>query len=63
MAKDLAVREGTDVALSKSKSFMGIIKNIFNNKVVLDDDSWMQRLWDWADKNDIPDREWIENAY
>ena len=61
MAKDLTPREGTDVALSKSKSFMGIIKNIFNNKVVIDDDSWMQRLWNWADENDIDDRNWVED--
>ena len=61
MAKELTTRENTDVALSKSKSFMGIIKNIFNNKVVIDDDSWMQRLWDWADENDISDLEWVDN--
>lgn len=33
MAKKLSTKENTDIALSKSKSFMGIIKNIFNNKV------------------------------
>jgi len=61
MAKELTSRENTDVGLSKSKSFMGIIKNIFNNKIILDNDSWMQRLWDWADENDVPDYSWIED--
>ncbi len=61
MGKELTTRESTEVALSKSKSFMGIIKNIFNNKIVVDDDSWMQILWDWADNNDIADLSWEEN--
>ena len=62
MGKKLTTRESTDVALSKSKSFMGIIKNIFNNKVVPEDDAWVQRLWNWADENSIPNYEWIENT-
>ena len=61
MAKELTTRESTDVALSKSKSFIGIIKNIFNNKVIVEDDTWVQRLWAWADENEI---EWFEdNAF
>ncbi len=56
--KDLTTTENTDVALSKSKSFMGVIKNIFNNKITVEDDSWMQRLWDWTDENGI---RWLED--
>ena len=25
------------------------------------DESWIQRLWDWADENEIADLEWVEN--
>ncbi len=61
MGKELTTRESTDVALSKSKSFMGIIKNIFNNKVTPENEDWMQRLWDWADENNVPDYAWLED--
>ncbi len=32
-----------------------------NHKPSVPDDSWMQRLWDWADENDIGDLEWVES--
>ncbi len=59
MANELTARENTGVALSKSKSFMNVIKNIFNNKVIVDDDSWIQELLDWADEHNIPEK-WMQ---
>jgi len=31
------------------------------NKTLSNDDRWIYRLWEWADKNNIPDLEWIED--
>ena len=49
------VQQDSKVMLSKTKSLMSITKKILDNKLVLSDDGWMQRLWDWADANDISD--------
>ena len=32
--------------------------NTLDSEIVEEDDSWMQRLWDWAHGNDIPDYGW-----
>lgn len=54
MKKNLPiVQQGSKVMLSKTKSLMSMTKKILGNKLVLSDDGWMQRLWDWADANDI----------
>ncbi len=54
MKKNLPiVQQDSKVMLSKTKSLMRITKKILGNKLVLSDDGWMQRLWDWADANDI----------
>ena len=54
MKKNLPiVQQDSKVMLSKTKSLMSITKKILDNKLVLSDDGWMQRLWDWADANDI----------
>ena len=56
MKKNLPiVQQDSKVMLSKTKSLMSITKKILDNKLVLSDDGWMQRLWDWADANDIAD--------
>ena len=50
MNKNLAiVSQNNQLMLKKSKSLMAITNNILSN------DDWMQRLWDWADENQIPD--------
>ncbi len=54
MKKNLPIaQQDSKVMLSKTKSLMSITKKILDNKPVLSDDGWMQRLWDWADANDI----------
>ena len=54
MKKNLPiVQQDSKVMLSKTKSLMSITKKILDKKLVLSDDDWMQRLWDWADANDI----------
>ena len=61
MKKNLpTIKQDTKVILSKTKSIIGITNKVLNNKLELDDKSWMQRLWDWADENEIPDLEFIE---
>ncbi len=61
MKKNLpATKQDSKVILSKTKSIMGLTNKVLNNKLELDDESWMQRLWDWADENEIPDLEFIE---
>jgi len=31
------------------------------NKTLSNDDRWIYRLWKWADRNNIPDLEWVED--
>jgi len=49
------IRENSAITLSKTKDLMSITNKILAKKgeLALTDDSWMQRLWDWADKNDL----------
>ena len=58
MNKNLTIKQNTDLILKKSKSSLKITSNILSKRtslIVEEDDSWIQRLWDWADNNDIPD--------
>jgi Leucine-rich repeat (LRR) protein len=56
MNKNLpTIRENSAITLSKTKDLMSITNKILAKKgeLALTDDSWMQRLWDWADENNI----------
>jgi Leucine-rich repeat (LRR) protein len=56
MNKNLSViNQNNKLMLKKSKSLMNITNNILSN------DAWMQRLLSWADDNNIPNLEWINN--
>ena len=56
MNKNLSiVNQNNKLMLKKSKSLMSITNSI------LDYDDWIQRLWDWADENNIPDYDLYEN--
>ena len=33
------------------------------NNTLSNDDSWIYKLWEWADENDIPDLEWVEDEH
>jgi len=60
MNKNLpTIRENSAITLSKTKDLMSITNKILAKKgeLAITDDSWMQRLWDWADKNNIKERE------
>ena len=65
MSKDIIVsQDNSQLALRQSKQLLGITKKILSHGLTVDE-SWMQRLWDWADANSIPgsdiprDREWL----
>jgi len=58
MSKNLPVRQNTQIALRKAKSLIGTTGRILakrETRLATSDDGWMQRLWDWADENNIPD--------
>lgn len=54
------IRQSADAILSKTKNLMSIGNKILAKKSELSqsDDSWIERLWEWADKSNIPDLEW-----
>ncbi len=64
-------RKNTKSVLGKSKSLMDIANKILSepssfpskSNQELVDESWMQKLWEWADENNIPNLTWIENPY
>jgi len=64
MKKSLPVsKKDSQAIISKTKNMMGITKKILSDNLSFHDDSWMQRLWDWADVNEIPDLDlfvWID---
>ncbi len=61
MNKNITIKEDNNLVLSKAKSLMTITNKILsNNQNNLTDDSWVDRLWAWADENEISDYEWIE---
>ena len=65
MKNNLTTTQSTDLVLKKSKSMLNITNRILSGKTALTqiDESWIQRLWDWADENEVGDLEWIENKY
>jgi len=65
MTKNLVtVNQDSKLLLSKAKSLMGITKKLLEEKKkVLVDDSWIERLWKWADENDIPNCIIIQNLF
>jgi len=50
-------KQNSKVALSKTKSLMGITGKLLATESI--DNSWMERLWKWADTNNVPDLEWV----
>ena len=65
MKNNLTTTKNTDLILKKSKSMLDITNRILSGKTALTqiDESWMQRLWDWADENEIGDLKWVESKY
>jgi hypothetical protein len=75
MNKNLPIiKKNTELTLSKTKSLINVTSKILSNKKrfegliekennALVDDSWIDRLWDWADENDVSDLKFIEDEY
>ncbi|WOE69950.1 hypothetical protein RZR97_12735 [Hydrogenimonas thermophila] len=66
MAKNLPIsKQNSKVALHKAKNLISVTNKILSNKsnLTVQDDSWMYRLWEWADENGVSDFGWIENKY
>jgi Leucine-rich repeat (LRR) protein len=55
MKKNLpTIRQSTEVALSRANTLMDVADKILAKQSTdLVDESWMERLWQWADDNDI----------
>ena len=50
------IRQSTEVALSRANTLMDMADKILAKQSTdLVDESWMERLWQWADDNDISD--------
>ncbi len=52
----IITNKDSKLSLAKSKKLIGITNNILAKTAstnIPTDDSWMQKLWDWADKNNI----------
>lgn len=47
----ITINQNAKLSLIKSRNFLDITRKILEKK----DDDWIQRLWKWADENDIPD--------
>ena len=61
MNKDISIQEDSSLVLSKTKNLIDITNKILNTKNSLVDNTWIDRLWEWADENEISEYEWIEN--
>jgi len=63
MKNTLTRTQNTDLILKKSKSTLNITKRILSGSKSLSvvDDSWIERLWEWADENEIGDLMWVED--
>ena len=57
MKKNLpTIRQSTEVALSRANTLMDMADKILAKQSTdLVDEGWMERLWKWADDNDISD--------
>ena len=54
----LAVRQSSSVALRKTANLMALTRSIVEGKHLVSEESlnrWLHELWEWADKNNIPD--------
>ena len=66
MAKKLPTpTQNSKVVLNRARKLINITNKILSkkNSLTLQDDSWIYRLWKWADENNIPDLEWIEDEH
>ena len=64
MNKSLIGKQDTTLVLNKSKSTLNITSKILSGKSTLTTEvieDWIKELWEWADTNDIPDLEWVED--
>lgn len=63
MNKNLTIKQNTDLVLKKSKSTLNITSRILSAKssLIAQDNNWMERLWNWADNNNISDLIWVDN--
>ena len=51
------IRQSTEVALSRANTLMDVADKILAKQSTdLVDESWMERLWQWADDNGIDDK-------
>ena len=66
MAKNLPIsKQNSKVALHKAKNLISVTNKILSNKnnLTVQDDSWIYRLWEWADENDVPDLKLVKDKY
>jgi hypothetical protein len=51
----LTVKKSSKLSLKKTKNLLDVTRKILTprNNIAVVDDSWMERLWEWADENDI----------
>jgi Leucine-rich repeat (LRR) protein len=51
----LTVKKTSELSLKKTKNLLDVTRKILTprNNIAVVDDSWMERLWAWADENDI----------
>lgn len=56
------IKQNTTTVLSKTKNLMGVASKILAKKgeLSLNDDSWIEKLWAWADQNNVSDYQ-LEN--
>ena len=49
MNKDITIKPNANLAIQKAKSLMNITDKILSNKNKMDlqDDSWIYKLWEW----------------
>ncbi len=55
MNNKLTLKQDSKLALNKSQNLISITNKILNDKLDLLDDSWIQKLWNWADEFNIDD--------
>lgn len=61
MAKELTISNKSSLAvLNKAKSLLNITNSLLKKENKLQNDDWIYKLWKWADENNIPDLEWVE---
>jgi len=53
-----SIKQNSQVVLQKTKSLIALSNKILSNqKYELENEDWMERLWQWADENSIEDLE------